>query len=145
MTWADHAGDVGLVSRAEIEPPQPFVNASLGSAAVVQKGVGCLGLRQTTSSAGSVPAETAPAGDSGESGSNTGGRAAEDDRHWRNAMRLVDVVLASALLGLGLGLLQTGFPGARANDTAAADCATAKCERIAWLRTPAMRRTSYSE
>jgi hypothetical protein len=60
-------------------------------------------------------------------------------------MRLVDVVLASALLGLGLGLLQTGFPGARANDTAAADCATAKCERIAWLRTPAMRRTSYSE
>ena len=63
-------------------------------------------------------------------------------------MRLVDVVLASALLGLGLGLLQTGLPGARAgaNDrppppTAAA----AKCERIAWLRTPAMRRTSYSE
>ena len=29
-------------------------------------------------------------------------------------MRLVDVVLASALLGLGLGLLQTGLPGARA-------------------------------
>jgi hypothetical protein len=61
-------------------------------------------------------------------------------------MRLVDVVLASALLGLGLGLLQTGLPGARAgNSHAAADCATTKCERIAWLRTPAMRRTSYSE
>lgn len=60
-------------------------------------------------------------------------------------MRLVDVVLASALLGLGLGLLQTGLPGARANDTAAADCAATKCERIAWLRTPAMRRISYSE
>lgn len=61
-------------------------------------------------------------------------------------MRLVDVVLASALLGLGLGLLQTGLPGARAgNGAAAADCATTKCERIAWLRTPAMRRMSYSE
>jgi hypothetical protein len=61
-------------------------------------------------------------------------------------MRLVDVVLASALLGLGLGYLQTGLPGARAGNTAAAaDCATTKCERIAWLRTPAMRRTSYSE
>jgi hypothetical protein len=62
-------------------------------------------------------------------------------------MRLVDVVLASALLGLGLGLLQSGFPGARAGngDVAAADCAATKCERIAWLRTPARRRTSYSE
>lgn len=61
-------------------------------------------------------------------------------------MRLVDVVLASALLGLGLGLLQTGLPGAGAgNGAAAADCAATKCERIAWLRTPAMRRTSYSE
>ena len=62
-------------------------------------------------------------------------------------MRLVDVVLASALLGLGLGFLQTGLPGARAGNSAAAatDCATAKCERVAWLRTPAMRRTSYSE
>ena len=35
-------------------------------------------------------------------------------------MRLVDVVLASALLGLGLGFLQTGLPGARAECTAAA-------------------------
>lgn len=62
-------------------------------------------------------------------------------------MRLVDVVLASALLGLGLGFLQTGLPGARAGnaEVAATDCATNKCERITWLRTPLMRRTSYSE
>ncbi len=62
-------------------------------------------------------------------------------------MRLVDVVLASALLGLGLGLLQTGLPGARASDaqTASIDCRQSKCERITWLRTPLMRRTSYSE
>jgi hypothetical protein len=62
-------------------------------------------------------------------------------------MRLVDVVLASALLGLGLGLLQTGLPGARAGnaEVATADCGIAKCERITWLRTPLMRRTSYSE
>lgn len=62
-------------------------------------------------------------------------------------MRLVDVVLASALLGLGLGLLQTGLPGARAGnaEVAATGCAAAKCERITWLRTPMMRRASYSQ
>jgi hypothetical protein len=62
-------------------------------------------------------------------------------------MRLVDVILASVLLGLGLGLLQTGLPGARASnlDAAAAHCGQSKCERITWLRTPMLRRTSYSE
>jgi hypothetical protein len=93
-----------------------------------------------------VPVETARAGHSGETGFNTGGPAAEDDR-LEKAMRLVDVVLASALLGLGLGLLQTGLPGARAGNAqiASTDCATHKCERVTWLRTPVMRRTSYSE
>ncbi len=63
-------------------------------------------------------------------------------------MRLVDVVLASALLGLGLGLLKTGLPSASAGNAeavAAVDCASTKCERLAWLRTPMMRRVAYSE
>ena len=53
-------------------------------------------------------------------------------------MRLVDVVLASVLLGLTLGLLHNGMPGARASgnvQVAAADCTQAKCQRITWLRT----------
>ena len=63
-------------------------------------------------------------------------------------MRLVDVVLASMLLGLTIGLVHTGLPGfgARAGDAqaAAVDCGASKCERVTWLRTPMMRRT-YTE
>lgn len=65
-------------------------------------------------------------------------------------MRLVDVVLASALLGLTLGLLHTGLPGfgARAGgnaEVATSDCGHSVCERITWLRTPLMRRTTSAE
>jgi hypothetical protein len=63
-------------------------------------------------------------------------------------MRLVDVVLASVLLGLGLGLLQTGFPRARAADSteiAAKDCHQSACHRLTWLRTPMMRRAGHIE
>ena len=64
-------------------------------------------------------------------------------------MRLVDVVLASALLGLTLGLLHTGLPGfgVRAGNAqvAASDCGQSVCERITWLRTPLMRRTTSAE
>ena len=63
-------------------------------------------------------------------------------------MRLVDVVLASILLGLTLGLVHTGMPGARASgnaQVAATDCSQAKCQRITWLRTPLMRRSASSE
>jgi hypothetical protein len=59
-------------------------------------------------------------------------------------MRLIDVVLASALLGLTLGLVHMGLPGfgARASgegQIAASDCGKSMCERITWLRTPLMR------
>ena len=65
-------------------------------------------------------------------------------------MRLVDVVLASALLGLTLGLLQTGLPGfgARAGGNAqvvAHDCGQSACERITWLRAPLLRRATSAE
>ena len=54
-------------------------------------------------------------------------------------MRLVDVVLASALLGLALGFVHTGLPGASASgeaQLASSDCGRSMCERITWLRTP---------
>jgi hypothetical protein len=62
-------------------------------------------------------------------------------------MRLVDVVLAGILLGLTLGVLQTGLPGARAGNApvAANDCGQSMCERITWLRTPLMRRMASGE
>ena len=63
-------------------------------------------------------------------------------------MRLVDVVLASALLGLALGFVHTGLPGARASgdaQVASSDCGRSICERITWLRTPLMRRSASAE
>ena len=63
-------------------------------------------------------------------------------------MRLIDVVLGSVLLGLALGFLQTGLPGARASSqtqTATSDCAQSMCERITWLRTPLLRRATSAE
>jgi hypothetical protein len=63
-------------------------------------------------------------------------------------MRLIDVVLAGALLGLALGVLQTGLPGALAAgnaQVAASDCGRSMCERITWLRTPLMRRMASAE
>ena len=62
-------------------------------------------------------------------------------------MRIVDVVLASVLLGLTLGLVHTGMP-ARAADNAqvaATKCGQSKCQRIVWLRTPLMHRTAANE
>jgi hypothetical protein len=63
-------------------------------------------------------------------------------------MRLVDVLLASMMLGLALGLVHTGLPGFGAhagNARAAADCGRSKCERMTWIRTPMTARLSYSE
>lgn len=58
-------------------------------------------------------------------------------------MRLVDVVLASVLLGLVLGIAHNGLPGlgAGADQTkvVASDCGKSMCERITWLRTPLIR------
>jgi hypothetical protein len=58
-----------------------------------------------------------------------------------DAMRLVDVVLASVMLGLVLGLVHTGLPSLKASEAkaAASDCGKSMCERITWLRTPLMR------
>ena len=63
-------------------------------------------------------------------------------------MRLVDVLLASMMLGLALGLVHTGLPGfgARAGHARVAlDCGQSKCERMTWIRTPMTPRLSYSE
>jgi hypothetical protein len=67
--------------------------------------------------------------------------------HPEEAMRLVDVVLISVVIGLILGFLHTGLPGARASgaQVAASDCAQSRCERIIWLRTPPMRRATSAE
>jgi hypothetical protein len=56
-------------------------------------------------------------------------------------MRLIDVVLAGVLLGLIVGFVQMAQPGAaKAGGTPEAQSAVS--ERITWLRTPALRRTS---
>jgi len=63
-------------------------------------------------------------------------------------MRLVDVVLVSVVIGMVLGFLHTGLPGARASGTArvaASDCAQSMCERITWLRAPLLRRATSAE
>ena len=63
-------------------------------------------------------------------------------------MRLVDVVLASVLIGLTLGLVHIGLPGARASGethVAASDCGQSMCQRMTWLRAPVMRRTTSAE
>ena len=62
-------------------------------------------------------------------------------------MRLVDVVLVSIVIGMSLGFLHTGLPGARtgAAQVAAADCAQSMCERITWLRAPLLRRATSAE
>jgi hypothetical protein len=64
------------------------------------------------------------------------------------AMRLIDVILISAVIGMILGLVQTGLPGARASgglQVAASDCAQSMCERITWLRAPLLRRATSAE
>ena len=66
-------------------------------------------------------------------------------------MRLVNVVLVSALFGLTLGLLNVSRPDvARAGTpgtttVAALDCNQALCQRVTWLRTPLMRRSASTE
>jgi hypothetical protein len=62
-------------------------------------------------------------------------------------MRLVDVVLVSIVIGMTLGFLHIGLPGARAGaaQVAASDCAQSMCERITWLRAPLMRRATSAE
>jgi hypothetical protein len=63
-------------------------------------------------------------------------------------MRLIDVILISAVIGMILGLVQTGLPGARASggvQVAASDCAQSRCERITWLRAPLLRRATSAE
>ena len=80
--------------------------------------------------------------------SKQGGRGRREISDLEDAMRLVDVVLASALLGLTLGFLHTGLPGAHASgeaQLASSDCGRSICERITWLRTPLMRRTASAE
>ena len=96
-----------------------------------------------------VPGETAGAAELSDSGcSKQGGQGRREVSDPEDAMRLVDVVLASALLGLTLGLLHTGLPGARAageTQVASSDCGRSMCERITWLRTPLMRRSTSAE
>jgi hypothetical protein len=59
-------------------------------------------------------------------------------------MRLIDVVLASALLGVTAGFLQMANPAsASATGSSAREARYSVSERITWLRTPAlMRRTA---
>lgn len=58
-------------------------------------------------------------------------------------MRFVDVVLASVLLGMVIGIAQHGLPGFGASaapaKVAAHDCGKSMCERVTWLRTPLIR------
>jgi hypothetical protein len=63
-------------------------------------------------------------------------------------MRIVDVLVASALLGVALGILVSGEPSAaRAGATIGAaspanTCERLVCESMTWLRTPVMRRAA---
>ena len=62
-------------------------------------------------------------------------------------MRLVDVVLTSALIGLCLGLFHTGVPAfgvrpAAEVQASAGECGEHACERFSLVRTPMMRRTA---
>jgi hypothetical protein len=71
---------------------------------------------------------------------------------WKeNHMRTIDVLVASALLGVTIGTL-LDEPGATAgNDTraappqAASTCDRLFCESMTWLRTPVMRRASLGK
>jgi hypothetical protein len=56
-------------------------------------------------------------------------------------MRLIDVVLASVLLGLVVGFFQLAQPGA-AKANSAREASNAVSERMTWLWTPAMARRS---
>jgi hypothetical protein len=57
-------------------------------------------------------------------------------------MRFIDVVLACVVIGLIVGYVQMGHPGA-ARAGGAPEAQSTVNERITWLRTPAlMRRTS---
>ena len=125
------------MSRAESGPPRRMMNT-------IFAGPGRLAKFQWI-----VPGETAGAGELSDSGySKQGGQGRLEVPDPEDAMRLVDVVLASALLGLALGFVQTGMPGARASSDAqlaSNDCGRSMCERITWLRTPLMRRSASAE
>ena len=125
------------MSRAENGPPRRMMNAFFAVPAQLPRFLW------------TVPGETAGVMELGDSScSKQGGQGRRDVSDLEEAMRLVDVVLASALLGLTLGLLHTGLPGARASgetQLASSDCGWAMCERITWLRTPLMRRSTSAE
>jgi len=93
-----------------------------------------------------VPGETAHKRRSGREWlQKQGGQTAADQEE---VMRLIDVVLISAVIGMILGLVQTGLPGARASgglQVAASDCGRSMCERITWLRAPLLRRATSAE
>jgi hypothetical protein len=54
----------------------------------------------------------------------------------RIAMRLVDVVLASVLLGMGLAYLNMGHDAGKA--AAGSNAQVTASARVTWMRTPAM-------
>jgi hypothetical protein len=94
-----------------------------------------------------VPGETAARAEPGDSGGDNRRREPPTSQP-EEAMRLVDVVLVSIVIGMSLGLLHTGLPGARAfgaAQVAASDCAQSMCERITWLRAPLLRRATSAE
>jgi hypothetical protein len=58
-------------------------------------------------------------------------------------MRLTDIVIASLVLGAALGFLTSGQPSASTSEASVRTAAErAAPERMTWLRTPMMRRTS---
>lgn len=56
-------------------------------------------------------------------------------------MRLTDIVIASVVLGVALGVLFSGQPSAAGAPGVTTDSRTF-CERITWLKVPAMRRSA---
>ena len=63
-------------------------------------------------------------------------------------MRIIGVVVATALLGLGLGvvLVEPDIAGAYDSDAprgALTTCKRSLCENAIWLRTPVMRRAAF--
>jgi hypothetical protein len=66
-------------------------------------------------------------------------------------MRTIDVLVASALLGVAIGILLDEPSAAASNATrmapaqAASTCDRFFCESMTWLRTPVMRRASLGK
>jgi hypothetical protein len=80
-------------------------------------------------------------------GSGTADGTSHAKKLGRTTMRLIDVVLASVVLGAALGLITSGQPSAAASSPAvsasvASDGDRTLGERLMWLRTPPMRRTA---